>query len=87
MLIYQASSGIKKLDKHNICVILRGMKLLTTKQAGERLKVNDSRVRQLILAGRLPAQKFGSAWMIKEKDLAKVADRKTGRPGWLKKGK
>ena len=55
-------------------------KILTTTQAAKILKVNNSRVRQFILSGRLPAQKFGHIWMIKEKDLAKVADRKTGRP-------
>ena len=62
-------------------------KILTAKQAAKALGVNDSRVRQLILAGRLPAQKFANVWLIREKDLAKVSDRKTGRPGWLKKGK
>jgi excisionase family DNA binding protein len=56
------------------------MKLLTTKQAAKALGVNDSRVRQLILAGRLPALKMGRDWIIKEKDLKKVADRKHGRP-------
>ncbi len=61
-------------------------KILTTKQAAKELGVNDSRVRQLILAGRLPATKFGRDWMIKEKDLAKVADRKVGNPNWVKKG-
>jgi excisionase family DNA binding protein len=61
-------------------------KILTAKQAAKALGVNDSRIRQLILVGRLPAQKFGPVWMIKEKDLSKVADRKPGRPGWLKKG-
>ena len=61
-------------------------KILTAKQAAKALGINDSRVRQLILAGRLPAQKFANVWIIHEKDLAKVADRKTGRPGWLKKG-
>ena len=55
-------------------------KILTAKQAAKALGVNDSRVRQLILAGRLPAQKFGHIWLIREKDLAKVADRKPGRP-------
>jgi len=60
--------------------------ILTTEQAGKKLKVNASRVRQLILAGRLPAQKFGSSWMIKEKDLVKVAVRKVGNPNWVKKG-
>jgi excisionase family DNA binding protein len=56
------------------------MKLLTTKQAAKALAVNDSRVRQLILSGRLPAQKFGRDWIIKENDLKRVADRKPGRP-------
>ena len=56
------------------------MKILTTKQAAKELGVNDSRVRQLILAGRLPAKKFGEVWMIRKKDLSKVANRKPGRP-------
>ena len=55
-------------------------KLLTAKQAGKILGVNDSRVRQLILKGRLPATRFANAWMIQERDLEKVANRKTGRP-------
>jgi excisionase family DNA binding protein len=54
--------------------------LLTTQQAAERLRLTDSRVRQLILEGRLPAQKFGHLNMIREKDLAVVADIKRGRP-------
>jgi excisionase family DNA binding protein len=54
--------------------------LLTTQQAAERLGLTDSRVRQLILEGRLPAQKFGHLNMIREKDLAVVADIKRGRP-------
>lgn len=56
------------------------MKMLTTKEAGEILGVNASRVRQLILAGRLPATKLGRDLFIKEKDLKKVANRKPGRP-------
>ena len=56
------------------------MKILTTKQAAKVLGINDSRVRQLILSGRLPARKFGRDWIIEEKDLKKVADRKPGRP-------
>ena len=61
-------------------------KLLTCKQAAKALGVNDSRVRQLILAGRLPAKKFGPMWLIREKDLSKVANRKVGNPNWVKKG-
>ena len=47
------------------------MKILTTKQAAKALRVNDSRVRQLILSGRLPAIKFGRDWIIQKKDLKK----------------
>ena len=59
---------------------LRFMALLTTKQAEERLGVNDRRVTALIREGRLPAEKVGRDWLIREKDLAKVKDRRTGRP-------
>ena len=48
--------------------------------AGELLGVNDSRIRQLILAGRLPARKIGRDWLIKERDLKKVENRRVGRP-------
>jgi excisionase family DNA binding protein len=56
------------------------MSFISTKRAAEILGVNDSRVRQLILGGRLPARKIGRDWIIREKDLKKVADRKPGRP-------
>jgi excisionase family DNA binding protein len=55
-------------------------KLLTTLQAAEILGVSDARVRQLVLDGRLPAQKFGRDLAIQEKDLKLVQDRKPGRP-------
>lgn len=54
--------------------------LLTTEQAGERLGVNASRVRQFILEGRLPATKLGRDNLIREEDLALVQERKAGRP-------
>jgi excisionase family DNA binding protein len=56
------------------------MKLINTKKASKLLGVNVQRVRQLIAAGRLPAQKVGRDWVIRERDLSKVADRKHGRP-------
>ena len=56
------------------------MKLLSTKEAAKRLGISDARVRQLILKGRLPAIKHGRDWIIKERSLIQVADRKTGRP-------
>jgi excisionase family DNA binding protein len=54
--------------------------LLTTQEAAERLGLTDSRVRQLVLEGKLPAQKFGRAHVIREEDLELVADIKRGRP-------
>lgn len=53
---------------------------LTTTQAADLLNVTTRRVQALIKAGRLPAQRFGRDWQIKEADLKLVADRKTGRP-------
>ncbi len=56
------------------------MNLLTTKEAAGRLGVSVRRVHALIQDGRLPAEKFGRDYMIKEEDLKLVADRKPGRP-------
>jgi excisionase family DNA binding protein len=56
------------------------MKIIDCKQAGEILGVHHTRVKVLIREGRLPAQKIGGAWIIFEKDLEKVKDRKPGRP-------
>ncbi len=63
------------------------LKLLSTKEVAKILNVNDSRVRQLYLAGRIPAMKIGGALIFKEKDLKKVADRKPGRPKKKIRGK
>lgn len=54
--------------------------LLTAAQAAERLGVNASRVRALIAAGRLDAQKLGRDWVIPGYALEAVAERKPGRP-------
>lgn len=55
-------------------------KLITTKVASEKLGISQERVRQLIIAGRLPSQQFGRDHLIAEPDLALVAERKAGRP-------
>lgn len=55
-------------------------KWITTKQAAEELFVSQRRVQALIKAGRLPAQKRGRDWYIKDDDLWEVYDRKPGRP-------
>ena len=56
------------------------MNMLTTKEAGDKLGVTVQRVHALIKNGRLPAQKMGRDYFIKESDLKLVEDRKPGRP-------
>jgi excisionase family DNA binding protein len=56
------------------------MEWLTTRQAADKLGVSDARVRAMIKAGQLRAQKFGHIHMINENDLKLVKDRKVGRP-------
>lgn len=56
------------------------MKLLTTKEAAAKLGVSVLRVQQLIWNERLPAEKMGRDYFIKEEDLKLVEDRKPGRP-------
>lgn len=56
------------------------MTLLTTKEVAERLGVSVRRVHALIEAGRLPAEKYGRDYLIDEKDLKLVENRKPGRP-------
>src|SRR5215813_13440634 len=60
--------------------IEHGMKLITTNEAAERLGVTVQRIHALIRDGRLPAERLGRDYVIKEEDLALVADRKPGRP-------
>lgn len=61
------------------------MKLLTTKEAAKILEISQRRVQALVTVGRLPAVKMGGIYLIKEKDLKLVADRKPGRPPVKKK--
>jgi excisionase family DNA binding protein len=53
---------------------------VTTQEAAEELGITDSRVRQLIIEGKLPAKKFGKSHMIKRNDLKGVIIGKRGRP-------
>jgi excisionase family DNA binding protein len=55
-------------------------KLLSVIETAERLGVSRWRVNQFINVGRLPAQKIGRSYVIKESDLELVKDRPTGRP-------
>jgi excisionase family DNA binding protein len=54
--------------------------LLTSRQAAAELGVTDSRVRQLIIDGKLPAQRFGRSHMIRRSDLKDVVIGNVGRP-------
>lgn len=56
------------------------MKLLSTSDAAIHLGVSERRVRGLITDGRLPAEKIGRDYVIKEEDLKLVQERKPGRP-------
>ena len=56
------------------------MKLISTAEAAKRLGVHITRVQVLIREGRLPAQKVGPNYVVREGDLRLVADRKPGRP-------
>ena len=55
-------------------------KLLSVADAAEKLNVSRWRINQLINGGRLPAEKVGRAYVIKEPDLKLVENRKPGRP-------
>jgi len=56
------------------------MNLLSVMEAAEKLGVSRWRVNQFINDGRLPAQKIGRSYVIKENDLDLVQARKIGRP-------
>ena len=53
---------------------------LTSAQAAKRLGLDPSSIRRLILAGTLPAEKFGRDWKIRAADLAELPPRPKGRP-------
>lgn len=54
--------------------------IVGTVEAAEMLGVSQRRVNQLVQSGRLPAQKLGFGYAIFVSDLAKVKERKPGRP-------
>lgn len=55
-------------------------RLITTQQAAEELGVTSVRVRAMIRAGQIPAERIGRDYLIKESDLNLVRNRKPGRP-------
>lgn len=56
------------------------MNLIGTKAASEKLGISQTRVQALIKSGKLPATLVGRDYVIREEDLALVANRKVGRP-------
>jgi excisionase family DNA binding protein len=54
--------------------------LISTKEAAARLRISVRRVQALIASGRLPAEKIGNSFAIKESDLKSLNGRKNGRP-------
>lgn len=58
------------------------MELVGVTVAAQELHLSPNRVRQLIKAGRLPAQKIGREYAITREDLEafKALDRPVGRP-------
>jgi len=54
--------------------------MLTTNQVAQKLNLTPSRVRQLIMAGRLPAEKIGRDLFVKEQDLKNFKRQPRGRP-------
>jgi len=56
------------------------MKILSTSEAAEKLNISAIRIRQLIRDKRLPAQKVGRDYVIREEDLKSVEIRRNGRP-------
>jgi excisionase family DNA binding protein len=66
-------------------ILLQGMNLIGTAEAGKRLGISQDRVRTLIKEGRLPATKLGRDYFMDPKDLALVKNRKPGRPSKQRK--
>jgi excisionase family DNA binding protein len=54
--------------------------MITVGEAAKRLAISRRRVLALIQMGRLPAERFGNTYALKEADLALVAERTPGRP-------
>jgi excisionase family DNA binding protein len=54
--------------------------LISMTEAAEKLGISRKRVFDFIKTERLPAQKIGKTYVIREADLELVRERKTGRP-------
>jgi excisionase family DNA binding protein len=68
-------------------MIETGAKLLTTDEAAEQLDVSRRQVQTPIKQGKLPAERQGRDWFIKQSDLRLVKVRPKGRPQGAKDSK
>ena len=66
-------------------MVTNELKLLSVAEAAAKLSVTRARVNQLISDGRIPAQRIGRSFAIRETDLKLVEIRKVGRPRKEKK--
>ena len=53
--------------------------ILTTAEAGERLKRSDETVRRLIAAGKLRARLIGRRWFVDGESLAELEAQEAGK--------
>jgi len=58
---------------------------MTAQEAADELGVSSARIRQMVLKGQLPAERFGKSLVILDTDLERLRDRKPGRPAKKKK--
>ena len=63
-----------------VLLVNKEIKLLSVAEAAEKLGVTRGRVNQLITNKRLPAQRIGRAFAIREDELKLVENRQVGRP-------
>ncbi len=70
--------------RNHILLAVVNLKLISVAEAARKLGVTRGRVNQLIAKNRLPAQKIGRAYAIRENDLKLVENRKWGRPAKVK---
>jgi excisionase family DNA binding protein len=62
------------------------IKLISVAEAAKILGVTRARVNQFITDKRLPAQRIGRSFAIREEDLQLIQNRRTGRPPKVKVG-
>lgn len=56
------------------------IKKMTTSEAAQLLGISGTRIRQLIEAGIIPAERVGNFYVLKDRDVKAAKGRKPGRP-------